>query len=150
MVGNLSFELQRYAKYRRHLKKILNNTKSAMNDISRSGYFSNGKLYSYYLVYHCIIVSCGIIFQSKIAALIRSVRRARLPFKVEVVLNDDDNMLFVLVFSPSLCSLPLHQHNNLLILSWTFILFFFTYMSLILFCCTDTINDKTKHVKQSK
>ena len=46
MVGTLSFELQKYAKHRRYLKKILNNTKSSLHDIYRSGYFSSRKCFS--------------------------------------------------------------------------------------------------------
>ena len=39
MVGNLPFELQKYSRHRRYLKKLLNNTKSTLQDIYRSGYF---------------------------------------------------------------------------------------------------------------
>ena len=53
MVGNLQFELHNYAKHRRHLKKILNNTKSALHDVYRSGYFTNRMSFSASISHMC-------------------------------------------------------------------------------------------------
>ncbi|KAI1290757.1 Dual serine/threonine and tyrosine protein kinase [Halotydeus destructor] len=42
--GNLPFELSKFRKYLRYLRKILNNTKGAIDDIIRSGFFTEEQL----------------------------------------------------------------------------------------------------------